>query len=172
MAIASGIVVLTLSTIVGGIPFAVAMPFLEVLPATRMIVKCACDAILILHAAYSTYGRIATAEQIIRASQLYSSKTLRVEEVPGKPKNISRQRRVHDQVHKLIPKMPTQFYKGLQIAAISAGMESIINGNTFSLEKDISRLSLESYDSSLSFDFDDVQSWKEAAAEVSRLPQR
>lgn len=60
LAVWGGVVVLTLLTGFGGIPVAVCAPLMEMQPAARMILKCACDLILILERAHTVAGQLAT----------------------------------------------------------------------------------------------------------------
>ena len=146
---------LTLFTAVGGIPLAVTAPMLEIVPAARMVTKCACDIILILHSAYSEAGPRATVEQIRQASKLYSSKRVRA---PG-GRFTSRRKQVHDEVHALLPVMTVKVYKGLQIHAVTTGIEEIIDRNKFGREDDLPKLSLDTLDSDDLGDLEDLKEW-------------
>jgi hypothetical protein len=67
-----GVVALTLFTVVGGIPLALGAPLMEMVPAARMIVKCACDLILILERAHTLAGKLATKDHIKQATMEYT----------------------------------------------------------------------------------------------------
>ena len=127
LAVWGGVAALTLTTGVGGIALAVAAPLLEVIPAARMIIKCACDLIIILDRAFSAGGKTVTIEHIRQASKEY---TTRFVDATGES-STSRRKKVHKAIEELIPLITLKFYKGLQIATVQAGMREIIKGNRF-----------------------------------------
>lgn len=100
---------------------------LEAPAAARMIVKCACDLILILDRAFKHGGKFVMRKDITLACQEYITR----------PANSGRTRRkrVHAQVMELIPIFSKKFWGGARIAKIRGGMEDIISENRWEPEK-------------------------------------
>jgi hypothetical protein len=118
-----GVVALTLFTVVGGILLAIGAPLMEILLAARMIIKCACDLIIILDIAFNRGSKSATAADIREASKEYTHKQ-RSDDGMILDSTIGK---VHKEVEALIPIVSHKFYKPLQISKLQAGMEDIIN---------------------------------------------
>ncbi|KAK2035957.1 hypothetical protein LZ31DRAFT_636809 [Colletotrichum somersetense] len=97
-----GIAFLTATTVVGSIPLIVGAPLFEAPAAARMVIKCACDLILILDQAFRDGGKNVSKEKIQRATAMYTRNSVSV--VEGGIQVMKSQRRlVHQDVNKLIP---------------------------------------------------------------------
>ncbi|KAH7060920.1 hypothetical protein B0J12DRAFT_650686 [Macrophomina phaseolina] len=125
-----GITALTLATVTGGLAIVPGTPLLEAPPAARMVVKCACDLILILDRAFSFGGKFVTKDQIRQASNDYKLGARR--DTPEFPSSI--RGAVHREIEALIPlvslknaSMLTKNY----ISRVRNGMEDIIRRNKF-----------------------------------------
>jgi hypothetical protein len=166
VAIWGSVATLTLFTAVGGIPLAVTAPFLEIIPAARMITKCACDVILILQAAYNAGGRAATLKHIQESSIIYSARRMTPDTAGA---SVSRKHQVHSAVQEMFPIFTVRVWKGLEISSIQLKVEEIIKQYKFNLdtEHDLSRLSLTSTDTSLSTDLEDLKALKEEATRLN-----
>ncbi|GKT41015.1 uncharacterized protein ColSpa_01196 [Colletotrichum spaethianum] len=101
-----GIGFLTATTVVGSIPLIVGAPLFEAPAAARMVIKCACDLILILDQAFQEGGKSVSREKIERTTAMYTKSN-----VPGIEDDTqvmkSRRRLVHQEINKLIPLVST-----------------------------------------------------------------
>lgn len=143
--LSTGVAVLCIFSLGGALPLVAGLSMLEVPTAGRMIVKCACDLILILDRAFKHGGKFVTSQDIEEASQEYVATT-----VQG---GWSKRKQVHAQVTGLIPILQKKFWNRLSI--IKVGMEEIIENNRWvpseattrtdsGLDLAVTRLSLES----------------------------
>ncbi|KAF5492426.1 hypothetical protein CGCS363_v010566 [Colletotrichum siamense] len=97
-----GAVCIHYTTAVGGIPLALGAPLLEAPAAVRMVLKCACDLILILDQAFRQCGRGVTKDSIRAIAAVYVNSNI------GSLTNVieaekSRKRAVHCAVNDLVP---------------------------------------------------------------------
>ncbi|KAH0421262.1 hypothetical protein CcaCcLH18_13537 [Colletotrichum camelliae] len=97
-----GAICLTCTTVVGGIPLAFGAPLLEAPAAVRMILKCACDLILILDQAFGQYGKGVTKENIKAVAAMYLKGKVKIMK-DGVEIEKSRKRAVHGAVNDLVP---------------------------------------------------------------------
>lgn len=103
----------------------VGAPFIEAPVVARMVIKCACDLVIILDRAYQIGGKTAIKETVHRASLEYLVPTRNFT-------GPSRKQLVHEQVNKLIPafsRLAIKIYQGQQLAHLRDGIERIIIGN-------------------------------------------
>ncbi|KZL82982.1 peptidoglycan binding domain protein [Colletotrichum incanum] len=108
-----GIAFLTATTVVGSIPLIVGAPLFEAPAAARMVIKCACDLILILDQAFQEGGKNASREKIERATAIYTKSSVPVTE--GNAQVLkSRRRLVHQDINKLIPLVSTLAMEALR----------------------------------------------------------
>ncbi|KAG9672069.1 glycoside hydrolase, partial [Aureobasidium melanogenum] len=117
----TGVAVLCIFSLGGALPLVAGLSLLEVPTAGRMIVKCACDLILILDRAFKHGGKFVTSQDIELACQEYVATT-----VQG---GWSKRRQVHAQVKGLIPIVSRKFWNAVRISVIKVGMEEIIENN-------------------------------------------
>lgn len=117
--------ILTIVSLGGGVPLIAGMSLLEAPCAARMIVKCACDLILILTRAFKHGGKFVTSSDIEMACNEYVAKP-----TDG---SKAKRRNVHAEVMDLIPQR--QFWKGVRIAKIRTGVEEIIKKNRWEPER-------------------------------------
>ncbi|KAG7038260.1 peptidoglycan binding domain protein [Colletotrichum scovillei] len=97
-----GCACLTLFTVIGGLPLAIGAPLLQAPPAARMLIKCACDLILILDQAFRDGGKGMSRDKIKLVTSMYMKSTVKVlknEEEIERP----RRKAVHREVNDLIP---------------------------------------------------------------------
>ncbi|THZ23904.1 hypothetical protein D6C90_09289, partial [Aureobasidium pullulans] len=120
---------LTIVSLGGGAPIIGLMSLLEAPAAARMIIKCACDLILILDRAFKHGGKFVTSTDIELASREYVAK-------PSE-KGRSRRKEVHAQVMKLIPIVSKRFWNSVRISKIKVGMDEIIRNNRWEPSKAI-----------------------------------
>ncbi|KAK2774827.1 peptidoglycan binding domain protein [Colletotrichum kahawae] len=97
-----GAICLTCTTVVGGIPLALGAPLLEAPAAVRMILKCACDLILILDQAFGQHGKGVTKENIKAVAAIYLKSKVKIMK-DGVEIEKSRKRAVHGAVNDLVP---------------------------------------------------------------------
>lgn len=97
-----GAICLTCTTVVGGIPLALGAPLLEAPAAVRMILKCACDLILILDQAFSQYGKWVAKENIKAVAAMYLKSRVKSMK-DGVEIEKSRKRAIHGAVNDLVP---------------------------------------------------------------------
>ncbi|KAB2575534.1 hypothetical protein DBV05_g5886 [Lasiodiplodia theobromae] len=132
-AVAGGMAALTLVT--GGIALIPGIPFLETPPAARLIIKCACDLILILQCAFqSGNNKFVTNEEIRAATIEYKTKgRSRTGGVYESIRDV-----VHKEINKLIPLMPSKqaarMLSNSNKSRIQATMKDIISDNAFTKE--------------------------------------
>jgi hypothetical protein len=160
-----GVATLTLFTLIGGIPLAIGAPLLEVLPAARMIIKCACDLIIILDRAFSNGGKTATKEEINHASKEYTSKI----SIDTGSAGCSRKSKVHQEVEELIPIMSWKFYKPMQISKLQSGVGEIIERNRFGLSDnklDLTATPRRSIYSTHSEEPEELREWQRIVADL------
>ncbi|KZL71939.1 peptidoglycan binding domain protein [Colletotrichum tofieldiae] len=108
-----GIAFLTATTVVGSIPLIVGAPLFEAPAAARMVIKCACDLILILDQAFQEGGKNASREKIERATAIYTKSCVPVTEGNAQVMK-SRRRLVHQEINKLIPLVSTLAMEALR----------------------------------------------------------
>ncbi|KAI1381013.1 hypothetical protein F4677DRAFT_452602 [Hypoxylon crocopeplum] len=94
-------------------------------PTARMLLKCACDMILILERSFRYDGKYVSVKQIEDAAKYYA--TTRVRTFAGKEKRL--QQHVHDQIDQLVPLK--KFSIGIKFQKLRGGMEEIIYGCRF-----------------------------------------
>ncbi|KAG9949285.1 hypothetical protein KCU85_g4404, partial [Aureobasidium melanogenum] len=114
------VAVLCIFSLGGALPLVAALSLLEVPTAGRMIVKCACDLILILDRAFKHGGKFVTSQDIELACREYVATTLQG--------GWSKRRQVHAQVKGLIP-MASKKFSAVRISVIKVGIEEIIENN-------------------------------------------
>lgn len=127
-------VVVGTAFVISFLTFGVGMPvllagttFLDAPVAARMVIKCACDLILILDRAFKHGGRFVAAKDIEEASKEYVEQPTIGPDTPAVPSSIkSRKDIVHAEVLQLIPVFHAKFYRGVRIATVKTGMEEII----------------------------------------------
>ncbi|KAH0080042.1 hypothetical protein KCU60_g16811, partial [Aureobasidium melanogenum] len=124
LTLSAGVAMLCLITLGGATPLVAALSLLEVPTAGRMIIKCACDLILILDRAFKHGGKFVTSQDIELACQEYVATTV----VDGR----SKRKQVHAQVRGLIPVVSKRFWNAVRISIIKTGMEEIIENNRWS----------------------------------------
>lgn len=95
--------ILTLTTGVGGIPLVVGAPLLEAPAAARMVIKCACDLILILDQSFRDGGRFVTEDRIKTIAKIYMKSKVSIKEKDGIERQKPRRRAVHGAVNDLFP---------------------------------------------------------------------
>ncbi|KAG9527209.1 hypothetical protein KCU93_g5369, partial [Aureobasidium melanogenum] len=76
LTLGAGVAILCLITLGGATPLVAALSLLEVPTAGRMIIKCACDLILILDRAFKHGGKFVTSQEIELACQEYVATTV------------------------------------------------------------------------------------------------
>lgn len=99
--------------------------FLSAPPTARMLIKCACDMILILERSFRYNGKYVSVKQIEDAAKQYVA--MRTTSFGGKDKRL--QEDVHEQVDHLIPLARVQV--GWKFKGIRSGFEHIIYKNRF-----------------------------------------
>ncbi|OBR11669.1 Peptidoglycan binding domain protein [Colletotrichum higginsianum IMI 349063] len=126
-----GIAFLTATTVVGSIPLIVGAPLFEAPAAARMVIKCACDMILILADAFRAGGKSASRAAIEAATAAYTKNRIPVAEGGGEggPGPVggarvlrSRRRLVHQEVNKLIPLVSSVAMEALRKRSASVAM--------------------------------------------------
>ncbi|KAH7034861.1 uncharacterized protein B0I36DRAFT_84926 [Microdochium trichocladiopsis] len=117
---------LTVASGFGGIPFMAGIPFAAVPPAARMVLKCACDIILILTAIFDNKGKAVMRDDFEHASRSYSTK-------PAK-NGLSVRTRVHRDVDALIPTWTFKLHQPLKVTTMRTELRRMVRENRFSLE--------------------------------------
>ncbi|TQN63661.1 Translocase of chloroplast 90, partial [Colletotrichum shisoi] len=122
-----GIAFLTATTVVGSIPLIVGAPLFEAPAAARMVIKCACDMILILADAFRAGGKSASRGAIEAATAAYTKNRIPVAEggpgpVGGARVLRSRRRLVHQEVNRLIPLVSSVAMEALRKRSASVAM--------------------------------------------------
>ncbi|KAL0260710.1 hypothetical protein SLS55_004400 [Diplodia seriata] len=143
----TGIAVLNSAAVFGAPSLVPGLPLLDTPPAARMIVKCACDLILILQCAFQSGNKFITNEDIHSATIEYKAK--RRSGLGGAHESIREV--VHEEINKLIPlrlsRQGAQILSGSNKLRIRATMEEIIRDNAFRKE-DSGRSQTDSVESS------------------------
>lgn len=152
IAIWSDVVTRKAITVFGGIPPAAGVPLMEASAVARMLIKCACDLVIIVDRAVQFDGRKPTKEQIERAADEYISR---------KGISYSRRKRVHREVNDLIPLtgVVVQIYTQQYTDTIRDGIRRIIDSNRVPSGQDLTVTGKEAeYDSdSMSEDQEDLE---------------
>ncbi|WQF79485.1 Putative GTP binding domain, Tle1 phospholipase, P-loop containing nucleoside triphosphate hydrolase [Colletotrichum destructivum] len=125
-----GIAFLTATTVVGSIPLIVGAPLFEAPAAARMVIKCACDMILILADAFRAGGKSASRGAIEAATAEYTKNRIPAAEggedgsgpVGGARVLRSRRRLVHQEVNRLIPLVSSVAMEALRKRSASVAM--------------------------------------------------
>lgn len=99
--------------------------FLSTPPTARMILKCACDMILILERSFRYGGKYVSVKQIEDAAKQYV--TIDTRTFSGKQKKL--QDHVHDEVDRLVPLKKVGV--GFQFKKLRTGFERIVYENRF-----------------------------------------
>ena len=120
--VAAGIAVATFGI---GAVFGVVGCLLAAPPTARMIVRCACDLILILERAFSYGGKYVSEKEIEDAAEYYVSPSSDL----TNSKLNTRQKRVHGEVDKLISLLSKTM--GNNLGTIRVGMRDIIEQHRF-----------------------------------------
>ncbi|KAF4910515.1 hypotheticall protein [Colletotrichum fructicola] len=128
-----GVICLTCTTVVGGIPLAFGAPLLEAPAAVRMILKCACDLILILDQAFSQYGKGVTKENIKAVAAMYLKSRVKTMK-DGVEIEKSRKRAVHGAVNDLVPWFSNRAFEAYSrktMPKYREGLREILRENRF-----------------------------------------
>ncbi|KAK1638557.1 hypothetical protein BDP81DRAFT_316147, partial [Colletotrichum phormii] len=123
-----GAVCLTAFTLVGGIPLAMGAPLLEAPAAVRMVLKCACDLIIILERAYRSGGKTVTRDEVRLVAAAYMKSKVTVLK-DGVQVEGSRKRAVHGEVNDLVPWMSRraiEAHQGKSLPKYRRGIKSIL----------------------------------------------
>ncbi|KAF6817605.1 hypothetical protein CSOJ01_02315 [Colletotrichum sojae] len=121
-----GALCLTCTTVVGGIPIALGAPLLEAPVAVRMILKCACDLILILDQAFGQYGKGVTKENIRAIAASYSKSKVKTIK-NGVEIEKSRKRAVHGAVNDLVPRFSKKAFEAYSRKTLPKYREGLRN---------------------------------------------
>ncbi|KAG7108324.1 hypothetical protein HYQ45_018118 [Verticillium longisporum] len=119
---------------IGDVSLLVAAPLFEAPVTARMVVKCACDLIIIMDRAFHTGGKFVTRQQIRQASREYvqplaESELRGLRDRTGVKPGSSRRRLVHKRVNALIPvisALAVKIYRKRQIESLQRGIREII----------------------------------------------
>ncbi|KAM0574254.1 hypothetical protein ACHAP9_001587 [Verticillium nonalfalfae] len=119
---------------IGDVSLLVAAPLFEAPVTARMVVKCACDLIIIMDRAFHTGGKFVTRQQIRQASREYvqplaESELRGLRDRTGVKSGSSRRRLVHKRVNALIPvisALAVKIYRKRQIESLQRGIREII----------------------------------------------
>lgn len=125
-------------------------------PTARMIVKCACDLILILERAFSYGGKYVSEKEVEDAAEYYVSPS---SDLAGSKLN-TRQKRIHSEVDKLIPLISKSM--GNNLGTIRVGMRDIIEQHRFGKRVESTTLSSEQEVNLLDFVDDEERALAEA----------
>lgn len=120
IAIGVGVATMGIGTILG-----IAGSFFAAPPTARMLLKCACDTILILERSFRYGGKYVSVKQIEDAAKQYV--TIRTTSFGGKDKRL--QEDVHEQIDRLVPLKSIKV--GFQFKKLRTGFERIIQKNRF-----------------------------------------
>lgn len=99
--------------------------FLSTPPTARMILKCACDMILILERSFRYGGKYVSVKQIEDAAKQY----IMIEKTTFSGKQKKLQEHVHDEVDKLVPLRKVSV--GFQFKKLRSGFEHIVYENRY-----------------------------------------
>ncbi|KAK1991597.1 hypothetical protein LX36DRAFT_663148 [Colletotrichum falcatum] len=120
-----GIAFLTATTVVGSIPLIVGAPLFEAPAAARMVIKCACDLILILDRAFRDGGKNVSRDEIRRAAAAYTRNGVSATEGGGAAQATKSQRRlVHQDVNRLIPLVSSLAMEALRKKSASVALSA------------------------------------------------
>lgn len=139
--------------------FFTAPPLVRSWPGARMIVKCACDLIIILDSVFEFQGKDATCEHIAMAQIKYSSR----KDADGKPE-VSPRAKVHKEVEEHFS-TDKRFYKNLNKTHAMENMRKIITRNGIHLSHDLSSENL----ATKAADLEDDSLLGEEIAEISEV---
>ncbi|KAF6835458.1 hypothetical protein CPLU01_04329 [Colletotrichum plurivorum] len=121
-----GALCLTCTTVVGGLPIALGAPLLEAPVAVRMILKCACDLILILDQAFGQYGKGVTKENIRAIAASYSKSKVKTMK-NGVEIEKSRKKAVHGAVNDLVPRFSKKAFEAYSRKTLPKYREGLRN---------------------------------------------
>lgn len=130
-----GVACLTLVTVVGGIPLAAAAPLLEAPAAARMVIKCACDLILILEQAFRDGGKSMSRQKVQQVTKMYVKSKVNVIE-GGVEIQKPRRRAVHGDINELIPlisSLALDAYRKKNISKYREGVRDILTKYKFQI---------------------------------------
>lgn len=124
----------SISTAIGNAPFIVTMPLFEAPAAARMIIRCACDLIIILDRACQIGGKHVTRHQVQEASAEYLKLIEKIAtrddvDMIDAHDRPSMRRLVHQQINQMFPIASTLFlkiYKKEQIEKIRQRIKEIV----------------------------------------------
>jgi len=125
MVVSTASIGLAVGTVGIGALLGIASCFLSTPPTARMLLKCACDMILILERSFRYGGKYVSTKQIEDAAKQYV--TIRTTAFSGKEKRL--QENVHDQVDKMIPLAKVAI--GFRFNKLRTGFEHIIYKNRY-----------------------------------------
>lgn len=120
VAIGVGVATMGIGTILG-----IAGSFFAAAPTARMLLKCACDMILILERSFRYGGKYVSVRQIDDAAKQYV--TMKTMSFAGKDRRL--QEVVHEQVDRLVPLKDVKV--GFQFKKLRGGFEQIVQKNRF-----------------------------------------
>lgn len=123
---------LTVGTIIGGIPALASLPFAFIPPASRLIVKCTCDLILTLAAAFTRKGKFVTKQDFEESLRQYCAKRAGL----GPTGLASVRLLVHNEIDRLIPIHTVKVYEPLCIAKMRTEFHRIIARHRFVLDEE------------------------------------
>ncbi|KAF9869978.1 hypothetical protein CkaCkLH20_12587 [Colletotrichum karsti] len=132
-----GALCLTCTTVVGGIPLALGAPLLEAPTAVRMVLKCACDLILILDQAFREGGKSISRERIERVALTYMKSKIRIQK-DGVEVELSRKKVVHARIDEMVPWISKHAYEAhsrKSLPKYREGIKDILNKYTFGYGK-------------------------------------
>lgn len=121
--------------------------------AARMVIKCACDLIIIMDKAFRDCGKAPTIQKLKQISEKYTRSKIQVENSKGLPVYKSRKKLVHSEVNKIFPiysgyTLTVKVHTTKRISAIRDGCRDIISRYRFKkadeLTSSMSTLSLSS----------------------------
>lgn len=120
LAIGAGVATMGIGTILG-----IAGSFFAAPPTARMLLKCACDMILILERSFRYGGKYVSVRQIEDAAKQYV--TIRTTSFGGNDRRL--QEVVHEQVDRLVPLKSIKV--GFRFQKLRTGFEDIVQKNRF-----------------------------------------
>ncbi|KAI2643451.1 hypothetical protein GGS21DRAFT_542183 [Xylaria nigripes] len=122
---------LTMGTIIGGIPALASLPFAYIPPASRLIMKCTCDLVLILSAAFTRKGKFVTKQDFQEALAQYCAKRTSL----GPKGGLSVRSLVHKEIDALIPIHSVRVFEPLGIMKMRNEMRLTISRHRFVLDE-------------------------------------
>ncbi|KAL1877881.1 hypothetical protein Daus18300_002234 [Diaporthe australafricana] len=123
-----GAICMTCTTGIGGIPLILGAPLLEAPVAVRMVLKCACDLILILDQAFREFGKSIRREEFERVASRYMKSRLRVKK-NGFEVELPRKKLIHREINEMVPWISKRAYEAhsrKSLAKYREGMKDII----------------------------------------------